>query len=1756
MLASFFSCFQIQNVFAEERLIGVVDGVKGKEVVSYVLTGYQGYSPYHFFGNNLENATYSGDLNYIDRNGNVSSTYRAIKNETGTFFSENYGYGYADIELVGEMQVLARTGKYYAVAGGGLLSLQDNNRSVLSISLSNGNDVSSVSSNKLNSSDVLNPDWVETDKVFIKSETDVLRYSFKTNEKYSIWNKAEFYLFEPSIKFGLVVDSITNITEGKTLSKNSLIHLEAKNLLSDLSGENAINYYKGVHKIEWEIVSGSEFGEINGEYLKVYNKAGTIVVRPKCLTSTYDQGYTYGDNITFVVDTSTVSLSATSNFEEGVIITGLSDNYTPNRYVTAFFDIQEGYTLLNFKDELENVLEYSITASGLYRVRVRLNDSSKIINVYLVKTLTIDKVVIKDKYYDKTTNAEIDKIVFKEGELKNGVEIDYSAISASFLSSTPGNNIEVNLSGKISLVGNNSYMYDIKGQISKSTGNILKRNLVVVANDITIEYGEVIPNLTYEIQGDLLEGDFLSGSLYVSTNGEIGNYEIQIGSLNNQYYDIEFRNAILSITKRHIVISGVYVDSKTYDRTNAVSKNNVHYNYTGSFLNSSDVKLEVSATFETSQVGEDINVEVIFNLSGDDKDFYELNLTSQVVYSSILPKTLNVQVGNYEKIYGEDDPAFTYSYNHADLIDGDVISGNISRTSGEDVGEYLIGIGTLSAKNYLISFTNGKLTIKQREVSVVSHAKTVVYGDEEVELTYSITSGIVLDNDSLNIELSREEGNKAGEYKIKLIGYNQNYKINFTSSNYKIIKRDVFFEIKAKNKVYDGTNACDFEIETNNLIESDNVCFEGFLKFVSSSVGLWNVEIYTKNGNKTSNFDTSILSGSNLDCYNFDFSIISTAEIIKRDAFVNLDEEYLSKIYGEADKGFPITYSNVITNDVIVGTLSREAGEDCGIYNILQGSLNNENNLNYNIIFNFDLRFEIKKREIIIEVADNEIEFGEEEGEIEFALSNECSLPNSVSLLDIIEGKPTRQSGNNVGKYKYLVGTLKINQENSKNYTLTFVGGYLTIYSKQITIKIKDCTKVYGSSDPVFEYEIIHSEIDYVEIDFTRTPGEDVGVYVVSGTVLSSNYDAYVEDATLTIVPTKIAIKINSKIKTYGETDPELTFALKNGNFKFNDDITTILDGEFVRTSGEDVGEYEISYSGNIISSNYEVEFENGSLSITPKKLFVIADDIYKFYHEDEQPLTYSLIGLVNSDEIYGELEREVGEEIGEYKISIGSLNATNYQIEFTEGVYTIRKRKLIIEILPSTKVYDGTQDCELNFTLSGDIVENENLNIVLNRESGVNVGKYLIKADFQSDIYDVEVLENYLEITKRPISILVKSYEITYGDSIPEFEFETVNDIDNSSLNISLYRTDINVAGTYKIYVSVDGDQNYDINIVDGTILIKPREIHLNISDCTKVYGSSDPIFNYTIESGEILAGDIIAGVITRELGEDVGEYSLICAFENINYLFYANDAKLTILKKNLYLTTSIEDKIYDGNDIAKIRLPILIGLLNDDEVYFEFEENNVAKFEDAEIGSNKAIIVYGGNISGKDATNYNLVYPTDLKASITNDKLETSFGDSVVTISASQNNTNLVSGSELVVLEYNKDTLKNNFSKSKTVVEAFNFKIENNGKTISQTGKIELSLDVSFSNLQNVQVFRINSDGNKTLISSSYADGKVSFTTEESGTYVIVADNDSWIDIVLICSGAVVLFLIVVIIASKRKKIKKNKKNAWFLILVMLYL
>ncbi|MFC4875056.1 DUF4347 domain-containing protein [Negadavirga shengliensis] len=241
-------------------------------------------------------------------------------------------------------------------------------------------------------------------------------------------------------------------------------------------------------------------------------------------------------------------------------------------------------------------------------------------------------------------------------------------------------------------------------------------------------------------------------------------------------------------------------------------------------------------------------------------------------------------------------------------------------------------------------------------------------------------------------------------------------------------------------------------------------------------------------------------------------------------------------------------------------------------------------------------------------------------------------------------------------------------------------------------------SKTYG--DPVFVLGDAQTD-QGLEITYTSSDPTLISISGNEATVLKSgtvtitatqegNETYFAADPvqrTLEIGKKDLTISVENNTKVYGDANPALIFSysgLVNGDtgVDIEPGISTTA------TAGSGVGTYPIILAGGS-DDNYEITLESGELEVTPAPLDIIAvPGQYKIRGTADPELAYTVSGLATGDEtsiISGRLDREAGETVGFYPISLGSLAAgANYTIAFTSADFEIQSAELAEVIDPA----------------------------------------------------------------------------------------------------------------------------------------------------------------------------------------------------------------------------------------------------------------------------------------------------------------------------------------------------------------------------------------------------------------------------------------------------------------------------------------
>ena len=496
-----------------------------------------------------------------------------------------------------------------------------------------------------------------------------------------------------------------------------------------------------------------------------------------------------------------------------------------------------------------------------------------------------------------------------------------------------------------------------------------------------------------------------------------------------------------------------------------------------------------------------------------------------------------------------------------------------------------------------------------------------------------------------------------------------------------------------------------------------------------------------------------------------------------------------------------------------------------------------------------------------------------------YGLADGDMLAFDDALTDIVSAT-TRQEGEGVGAYDI---ELAVDGEQAVNYAISFEADNdaFVIMPLEITVTVENKTKVFGMDDPALTYMYAPELI--ADDEFTggleREEGDNVGNYVITRGNLSldDNYVLVFEAGALTITPLETTVVADDKTKVFGTDDPALTYTFMPE--LIGDDAFA---GGLDRAEGDDVGSYAITQGDLSLSDNYEITFEEGTLTIMPAAYEGITFNDGSFEYD----------GTEHVLELNGELPEEVtvsysidsepgngATDVGTYEVKAFIDGGNNYEDAELTATLIVTPLEITVVADDKTKVF-GTDDPALTYTFMPELIGDDTFAGGLDRAEGEDVGSYAITQG------DLSLGDNY-EITfeEGTLTITPAVYEgIAFNDG--SFEYDGTEHVlgltgelpEGVTVSYSIDGEPGNGAtdaGTYEVTATIDGGDNYEDAELTATLIVTPKEITVVADDKTKVFGVDDPALTYTFMP-ELIGDDAFAGGLDRAEGDDVGSYAI----------------------------------------------------------------------------------------------------------------------------------------------------------------------------------------------------------------------------------------------------------------------------------------
>ena len=210
------------------------------------------------------------------------------------------------------------------------------------------------------------------------------------------------------------------------------------------------------------------------------------------------------------------------------------------------------------------------------------------------------------------------------------------------------------------------------------------------------------------------------------------------------------------------------------------------------------------------------------------------------------------------------------------------------------------------------------------------------------------------------------------------------------------------------------------------------------------------------------------------------------------------------------------------------------------------------------------------------------------------------------------------------------------------------------------------------------------------------------------------------------------------------------------------------------------------------------------------------------------------------------------------------------------------------------------------------------------------DVGKLWVKVTAEKNGYKTESAEYTIEVTQRNVTLTSATDSKEYdGAPLTNDDISVSGDgfVEGEGATYSVTGTATNVStepakNTFEYTLNTGTNAaNYNINKVEGTLTITPKQVTIKVNDAGKFFGDDDPAFTGTVPPDLINAGDLgeITYVRTNKDVEAVGTYPDVLDAQYINNTNYdviveKGDFEIKTATSGALLTAQGDEWTYDG--------------------------------------------------------------------------------------------------------------------------------------------------------------------------------------------------------------------------------------------------
>ena len=550
--------------------------------------------------------------------------------------------------------------------------------------------------------------------------------------------------------------------------------------------------------------------------------------------------------------------------------------------------------------------------------------------------------------------------------------------------------------------------------------------------------------------------------------------------------------------------------------------------------------------------------------------------------------------------------------------------------------------------------------------------------------------------------------------------------------------------------------------------------------------------------------------------------------------------------------------------------------------------------------------------------------------------------------------------------------------------------GSLEIGKAAVTLKSATLSKKYDGNalvngDTDLEVESGFAEGEGATYNFTGSQtvvGSSANAfsYELNSNTNIDNYAISKQEGTLTVTNREakyeITVKANSATATYDGKEHEAV-GVETYEFTVEGNSYTVSGLSTEDPKQKDAGSYTNNITGtpvvtdkegNVVTSEFEVKTENGSLTITPRQVNLTSESASKPY--DGTPLTRPSVtggdgfvaGEVTDIRATGSVTNvSEGEVTNAITYATGEkFNADNYNITREEGRLSITasQEKVTVTITghTNTEKYDGTPKKaegyevaiasdsglykEADFSFSGTAEVEKTDAAETAYPMGLAAGQF---TNTNTNFANVEfvVTDGALTITPRQVILTSATDEKVYdGTPLTNHNVTVSGDGfaagEGATYDVTGTQTDKGSSDntfTYKLNENTKAS-NYSIELAPGELTVTPvtDKVIVTITEHSaslKYNGAEQSVTGYDTAIDNTLYKETdftFSGDATAK-GTDFGSYPMNLKAEDFtnknknfaNVVFEIVDGQLEITKRDVELISGSDEKVYDGTPLTK---------------------------------------------------------------------------------------------------------------------------------------------------------------------------------------------------------------------------------------------